>query len=140
MAYREMEEAGGARVGTIVGGKFALITQIGAGATGAVFEAEDTFIGRRVALKVLHPHIAENPDTVRLLRREARAAARINHPNVVAVHEVGERRDGSFYLVQELLHGTSLRNQLETRGRYKPMEAIEIVAPVLGALVAVHEV
>jgi eukaryotic-like serine/threonine-protein kinase len=128
------------RPGMIVRGKFALISQIGAGGTGVVFEAEDTWIGRRVALKVLHPHVAADPAAARLIRREARATARIHHPNIVAVHEVGQRTDGSFYVVQELLHGASLRQQLEARGRLRPMEAIEIVLPILGALCAAHDV
>lgn len=140
MSQVERQETSSVHIGTVVGGKFALIAEIGAGATGIVFEAEDTWLGRRVALKVLHPHVAENPDTVRLIRREARAAARINHPNIVAVHEVGQRHDGSYYLVQELLQGVSLREHLTVRGRFKPIDALDVVVPIMGALAAAHEV
>ncbi|MFT3766046.1 MAG: serine/threonine-protein kinase [Minicystis sp.] len=126
------------RPGVVVGGKFVLIRQIGHGAAGAVFEAEDTWIGRRVAIKVLHPHVARHPDVMWRFRREARAAASIEHPNIVSVLEVGQRRDGSFYIVQELLDGISLRLHLEERGRLALMEAMDILVPIMGALVAAH--
>ena len=126
------------RPGMVVGGKFVLIRQIGQGAVGAVFEAEDTWIGRRVALKVLHPHVARHPDVMWRFRREARAAASIEHPNIVSVLEVGQRRDGSFYIVQELLDGISLRQHLEERGRLGTMEALDVMVPIMGALAAAH--
>jgi serine/threonine protein kinase len=126
------------RPGMVVGGKFVLIRQIGQGAVGAVFEAEDTWIGRRVALKVLHPHVARHPDVMWRFRREARAAASIDHPNIVSVLEVGQRRDGTFYIVQELLDGISLRQHLEERGRLSTMEALEILVPIMGALASAH--
>jgi serine/threonine protein kinase len=126
------------RPGVVVGGKFVLLRQIGQGAVGAIFEAEDTWIGRRVALKVLHPHVARHPDVMWRFRREARAAASIEHPNIVSVLEVGQRRDGTYYIVQELLDGISLRRHLEERGQLSPPEALEIMAPIMGALVAAH--
>jgi serine/threonine protein kinase len=122
----------------VVGSKFVLLRQIGQGAVGAIFEAEDTWIGRRVALKVLHPHVARHPDVMWRFRREARAAASIEHPNIVSVLEVGQRRDGSYYIVQELLEGTSLRRHLEERGQLAVDEALEILVPIMGALVAAH--
>src|SRR6202034_4110040 len=115
------------RPGVVVGGKFVLIRQIGQGAVGAIFEAEDTWIGRRVALKVLHPHVARHPDVMWRFRREARAAASIDHPNIVSVLEVGQRRDGSYYIVQELLEGISLRRHLEERGRLSIEEALDVL-------------
>jgi serine/threonine protein kinase len=126
------------RAGVVVGGKFVLIREIGHGAAGAVFEAEDTWIGRRVAIKVLHPHVARHPDVMWRFRREARAAASIEHPNIVSVLEVGQRRDGSFYIVQELLDGMSLRQHIEERGRLPVLEALDILVPLMGALVAAH--
>ncbi len=126
------------RPGVVVGGKFVLIRQIGQGAVGAIFEAEDTWIGRRVALKVLHPHVARHPDVMWRFRREARAAASIEHPNIVSVLEVGQRRDTTYYIVQELLEGISLRRHLEERGRLSVEEALEVLVPIMGALVAAH--
>jgi serine/threonine protein kinase/tetratricopeptide (TPR) repeat protein len=126
------------RPGVVVGGKFVLLRQIGQGAVGAIFEAEDTWIGRRVALKVLHPHVARHPDVMSRFRREARAAASIEHPNIVSVLEVGQRRDGTYYIVQELLDGISLRRHLEERGQLSLEEALDILVPIMGALVAAH--
>jgi eukaryotic-like serine/threonine-protein kinase len=126
------------RPGVVVGGKFVLIRQIGQGAVGAIFEAEDTWIGRRVALKVLHPHVARHPDVMWRFRREARAAASIDHPNIVGVLEVGQRRDGTYYIVQELLDGISLRRHLEEHGRLSVTETLDTLVPIMGALVAAH--
>ena len=135
---RDSPRGASLRPGMVVGGKFVLIRQIGHGAVGAIFEAEDTWIGRRVALKVLHPHVARHPDVMWRFRREARAAASIDHPNIVKVLEVGQRRDGTYYIVQELLDGISLRTHLEQRARVPTMEALDVLVPIMGALVAAH--
>ena len=126
------------RPGMVVGGKFALLRRLGEGGVGVVFEAEDTWIGRRVALKVLHSHLADHADVLARFRREARAAAMTRHPNIVAVYEVGQWRDGSPYIVQELLDGETLREHLMARDRLPPAEAVEILVPIVGALVAAH--
>src|SRR5271165_101663 len=115
------------RAGMVVGGKFALLRRLGEGGVGVVFEAEDTWIGRRVALKVLHSHLVDEEDVIARFRREARAAAMTNHPNIVGVFEVGSWRDGSPYIVQELLHGETVRDRLVRDGRLGATEAIEIV-------------
>ncbi len=126
------------RTGTVVGGKFVLLRRLGEGGVGVVFEAEDTWIGRRVAIKVLHPHLAERSDVLARFRREARAAATIHHPNIVAVFEVGQRHDGSFYIVQELIEGDTLRQHIDEHGRLAPAAALEILVPIMGALSAAH--
>src|SRR3954462_14977715 len=99
----ESIESTALRPGTVVGGKFVLLRRIGEGGVGVVFEAEDTWIGRRVALKVLHSNLSDKEDVLSRFRREARATAMTNHPNIVAVFEVGRWHDGSPYIVQELL-------------------------------------
>jgi serine/threonine protein kinase/tetratricopeptide (TPR) repeat protein len=126
------------RPGVVVGGKFVLLRQIGEGAVGAIFEAEDTWLGRRVALKVLHAHVARHPEVMLRFRREARAAASIDHPNIVDVLEIGQRRDGTFYIVQELLDGCSLRQHIQREGRLPVEETFDILTPIMGALVAAH--
>jgi eukaryotic-like serine/threonine-protein kinase len=126
------------RAGTVVGGKFVLLRRLGEGGVGVVFEAEDTWIGRRVAIKVLHPHLAERSDVLARFRREARAAATIHHPNIVAVFEVGQRHDGSYYIVQELIEGDTLRQHIDEHGRLTPAAALEILVPIMGALSAAH--
>jgi serine/threonine protein kinase len=126
------------RAGTVVGGKFVLLRRIGEGGVGVVFEAEDTWIGRRVAIKVLHAHLAERTEVLARFRREARAAATIHHPNIVAVFEVGQRRDGSFFIVQELIEGDTLRQHIDQHGRLTPAAALEILVPIMGALASAH--
>ena len=126
------------RPGTVVGGKFVLLRRIGEGGVGVVFEAEDTWIGRRVAIKVLHAHLAARTDVLARFRREARAAATIHHPNIVAVFEVGQRHDGSFFIVQELIDGETLREHMDAQGRLTPAAALEILVPIMGALASAH--
>ena len=86
--------------GTVVGGKFTLQRVIALGAMGTVFEARDMFVERQVALKLMHPHLTVDANLVTRFRREAQAAARIQHPNVVIVFEVGKIRDNPFYSSQ----------------------------------------
>jgi eukaryotic-like serine/threonine-protein kinase len=124
--------------GTVIAGKFALLKQIGAGGVGVVFEAEDTMLRRRVALKVLQAEMAGDPDAVRRFQREASAAASIAHPNIVSVYEAGHRQDGSYYIVQELLEGTDLRRQLDAQAKLPIADVLDILVPIMGALVATH--
>ena len=132
------DETTALRPGTVVGGKFVLLRRLGEGGVGVVFEAEDTWIGRRVAIKVLHPHLAARSDVLARFRREARAAATIHHPNIVAVFEVGQRHDGSFFIVQELIDGDTLREHMDKQGRLLPAAALEILVPIMGALASAH--
>jgi eukaryotic-like serine/threonine-protein kinase len=122
----------------IGGGKFVLIREIGRGGMGAVFEAENSSIGRRVAIKVLDPRHAGRPEQIQRFRREARAAARIAHPNIVVVHDVNERSNGSIFIVQELLVGKNLREHLDHRRKLTVSETLDILVPIMHALVVVH--
>jgi len=126
------------RTGIVIGGKFVLLRVIGEGAMSSVYEARDLLIGRHVALKILHPRYATDGEILRRFRREAEATARIRHPNVVMVHEMGQRRDGTFFIVEELLAGENLREYLDARRRLSVDEAIEIILPIMGALTAAH--
>lgn len=126
------------RPGIVVGGKFTLIRLIAQGGYGAVYEAEDNLIRRRVAVKLLHPQVAVMADVARGFIREAQALAKIEHPNVVAVYEMGQRRDGSYFIVQELLSGGNLRQLLEEKRCLHPRETVDILAPIMGALIAAH--
>jgi serine/threonine protein kinase len=126
------------RPGLVVGGKFTLLRLIARGGVGAVYEAEDALICRRVALKLLQSQYAKHPDIVRRFFREAQATAAIDHPHVVTIHEMGSRRDGSFFIVQELLKGANLRELLGERRRLPLEEALQIVLPITDALAAAH--
>lgn len=124
--------------GTVVAEKFALQRVIASGGMGTVFEAWDTYIERKVALKIMHPQYAADPALVARFRREAQAAARIQHPNVVHVLELGRQRDGLVYLVQELLVGDTLRAHLEERSFLPPDDALAIAIPLMNGLAAAH--
>lgn len=126
------------RPGIVVGRKFTLLRLIAQGGYGAVYEAEDNLIHRRVAIKLLHPDVAAMPDVVRRFMREAQVLAKIDHPNVVTIHEMGQRRDGSYFIVQELLSGGTLRELLVEKTRLEPQEAVDLLEPIMGALVAAH--
>jgi serine/threonine protein kinase/tetratricopeptide (TPR) repeat protein len=125
--------------GMQIAGKFTLQRLIGSGSMGSVFEAWDMFVERRVAIKLMHPGYDRDPAMIARFRREAQTTAAIRHPNVVTIHEVGQRRDGTFYMVQELLAGETLRDYLGARGRLSEHEAMTIMVPIMGALAAAHK-
>ncbi|HJM39996.1 MAG TPA: serine/threonine-protein kinase, partial [Planctomycetota bacterium] len=87
-------------------GDFELIRELGSGGMGTVWEAVQTSLGRRVALKILAPHISMSPTSLQRFQREAEAGARLTHPNIVAVHSVGEA-EGTHFIAQELVEGGS---------------------------------
>ncbi len=126
------------RLGTLVAGRYRLLSILGRGGTGVVFEASHTWTGRRVAVKLLKPEYARDLGLVRRFLQEARAAAGIEHPNVVSVLDMGNETDGTVYLVLELLEGESLGKRLE-RGRLDPAEALRVLVPVMDALVVAHD-
>ncbi|MBK8255082.1 MAG: serine/threonine protein kinase [Polyangiaceae bacterium] len=124
--------------GIVVGGKFTLLRLIAQGGVGSVYEAEDALIGRKVALKLLHPHYSRHAEITRRFLREAQATASIDHPNVVTVLEMGIQADGTLFIVQELLRGESLRQRLANVGRIGADEALQIALPIADALAAAH--
>ena len=118
------------------GGRYCLVGRIGVGGMGEVWEADDTVLGRRVALKVLVQELADDSRATRRFVREARATAKLTHPNVTRVYDFG--RDGGVpYLVMELLEGDTLADRL-AGGPLPPAEAARIGAAVADALDAAH--
>jgi eukaryotic-like serine/threonine-protein kinase len=118
-------------------GRYRLVRRIAAGGMGEVWEADDTVLGRRVALKVLVAELAADKRATRRFVREARATARLTHPNVARVYDFG--RDGGVpFLVMELLQGETLADRLAA-GPLPPAEAARIAASVADALDAAHQ-
>jgi eukaryotic-like serine/threonine-protein kinase len=117
-------------------GRYRLVRRIGGGGMGEVWEADDIVLGRRVALKVLVQELADDARATKRFVREARATAKITHPNVTRVYDFG--RDGGLpYLVMELLEGDTLADRL-AGGPLPPAEAARIGAAVADALDAAH--
>ncbi|QGV82310.1 serine/threonine-protein kinase [Streptomyces ficellus] len=130
-----------AGAGRLVGGRYRLLERLGAGGMGTVWRARDEVVDRDVALKEPrvpdHFTAAERHTAYQRMQREARAAARIDHPSVVAIHDVVTEGD-SPWIVMELLRGKSLAELLD-EGTLSPQEAARIGLAVLGALTAAHE-
>src|SRR5688572_18881265 len=101
------------RLGQTISGRYLIRELIGEGGMGAVYLAEHTHMRKRVALKLLHAEMNDNEEVLARFRREAEAAARIEHPNVVAATDFGQLEDGSFFLVLEYVQGTCLRDALK---------------------------
>jgi serine/threonine-protein kinase len=126
-------------LGQIYADKYRIVRLLGEGAMGAVYEAENTRIRRRVAIKILHPQIAQKADTLRRFEREAQAAGRIGSQHIVEVLDLGELADGSRFMVLEYLEGTTLDQRIRSRGRLTPEEATPIVCQLLEGLGAAHK-
>ncbi|MCA1839534.1 MAG: PASTA domain-containing protein [Actinomycetota bacterium] len=120
-----------------IAGRYQVIQRIGSGGMGEVYKARDQVLGRTVALKILPHDIAQRPGAVDRFRTEAQAAARINHRNVVQVHDWGET-DDTYFMVMEYVRGRNLREILATRGPLAARQACEIVMQVLDGLEAAH--
>lgn len=124
-------------VGREFEGRYLIEKRIARGGMATVYRAVDTRLDRAVAIKVMHPSLAEDDAFVQRFQREARAAAALTHPNVVAVHDQGER-DGLPYLVMEFVAGRTLRDVLTQHGRLSAAQSLAILEPVLDALAAAH--
>jgi serine/threonine-protein kinase len=105
---------------------------------GDVFEAEDELLGRRVAVKLLHEHFARDEAFVSRFRREAQAAANLNHPNIVSIYDWGQYGD-TYYMVMELIDGRTLREIRRSAGALLPRRAAEIAAETAAALTVAHD-
>ncbi len=124
--------------GTIVDGRYRIVELIGEGGMGKVFLAEHVEIGKRVALKVLHQSYSRMPDLVERFRREARAASKIGHPNIVDVTDSGSTDDGAAYFVMEYLEGVELGSVIEREGALDVARALRIGTQICRALAAAH--
>src|SRR5438445_2868091 len=109
---------------TTVDGRYQVIARVASGGMGEVFRARDGVLAREVAIKVLHQSLAADPAFIERFRREARAAANLSHPNIVAVHDWGER-GGTSFMVMEYVHGPNLRDLLTAHHALQPQQALE---------------
>ncbi len=136
-ALKEMTEH---RKQSLVGqqlGSYKILSSLGAGGMGEVYLAQDSRLGRKIALKILPTQFTQDKDRVRRFEREARAASALNHPNILTIHEIGQA-DGTTFIATEFIDGQTLRQRMQ-RGRQELSEMLEIGIQIASALAAAHE-
>ena len=124
-------------VGRVLDGRYRIESFLARGGMATIYRGADLRLDRTVAIKVMHPTFATDPGFVDRFEREARAAARLNSPYAVAVHDQGNDA-GVTYLVMEYVPGHTVRDVLRTHGALPPAQALAIIDPVLQALAAAH--
>src|SRR5215212_9346124 len=118
-------------------GRYQIIERIGRGAMGLVYRARDDAMGREVALKVLTADIEDDPDIRTRFLREAEAAARLSHPNIITIFDVGEDAE-RFFIVMELLRGATLKDFLKQHDAAPIERKIDLMAQLTAGLGAAH--
>ena len=118
-------------------GKYQISEEIGRGGMGAVYKGYDPLLDRTVAVKILAPHLVWEQAFLERFLREARAAARLQHPNIIPVHDVGQEGD-NYYFVMAYLPGPSLKQLIAQKGRLAPAEALSILRQLASALDYAH--
>jgi serine/threonine-protein kinase len=118
-------------------GPYQVLSLLGAGGMGEVYLADDSRLGRKVALKLLPSRYTQEAERMRRFDREARATSALNHPNILTIHEIGQV-DETHYLVTEYVDGQTLRQRMKT-ARLKLDEAVDVAVQIAGALAAAHE-
>jgi serine/threonine-protein kinase len=127
-----------ARIGAVVD-RYTIVRLLGHGGMGAVYEARHATLARRVAIKFLLPELAANPDVLRRFENEAKAAGGLEHPNLVAVTDLGSAADGSPYLVMEFLEGQDCAALLARQGALPVARAVNIVVQACRGLALAHQ-
>jgi beta-lactam-binding protein with PASTA domain/serine/threonine protein kinase len=122
----------------VLQGRYQITGHLARGGMGDVFAAEDISLGRRVAVKILHPQFASDEAFVSRFRREAQNAAGLNHPNIVSIYDFGNHED-TYFMVMELIQGRTLRDIRRSEGMLLPRRAAEIAAETAAALTVAHQ-
>ena len=122
----------------ILDGQFQILQKIGSGGMGSVYKALQRDMNRMVAVKILHPKLANRKDLVSRFRREARAMSHLTHPNTVKVFLYGELEDGSLYIIMEYLDGKNLNQTVRSEGPMHVERALPILIQACGALDEAH--
>ncbi|MBZ5598807.1 MAG: protein kinase [Acidobacteriia bacterium] len=123
----------------LLGGRYQLERRLGRGGMGTVYEASDTALERRVAVKVIREDLVGSADAAERFRREARVAASFSHPNVVTVHDFGVVSNTRAFLVMELLEGRTVREELWGKRRFSTARVLAVVRDACSALQAAHQ-
>ena len=120
-------------------GNYNITAKLGEGGMGMVFLAEHPVIGRKAALKAIHPHLARSVDTVARFVNEAKAINQIEHEHIVNITDFGNTAAGDFYFIMEHLEGEMLSDAIGRKGGFPPARALNIAAQIADALQASHE-
>ena len=128
--------------GQLIDNRYELIRIIANGGMGTIYEGLDTRLDRKVAVKIMHPHLAQDEEFISRFIREAKAAASLSHPNIVNVMDQGWNQSGipAVFLVMELVEGKTLRELIAEKGSFTSNETINYLAPVVSALSAAHQI
>ena len=128
--------------GEVIDGRYKLNRIVASGGMATIYAALDLRLDRQVAVKIMHPHLAQDEKFVERFIREAKAAASLSHPNIVAVLDQGWNQGGTpcVFIVMELVEGATLRDYLHEQGRIPPERAIPLIIPVASALAAAHKI
>ncbi|MDQ4052873.1 MAG: protein kinase, partial [Actinomycetota bacterium] len=124
-------------IGRVLEGRYAISGRIARGGMASVYEATDIRLDRTVAIKVMHAGLGDDNEFAARFVREARAAARLSHPNVVAVYDQGDDA-GTVFLAMELISGHTLRDTIVKESPMSPAKALVLLEPVLSALASAH--
>ncbi|MHB1415422.1 MAG: protein kinase domain-containing protein [Chloroflexota bacterium] len=124
--------------GLLLNNRYRLLAPLGAGGMATVYRGEDTLLGRPVAVKVLHDHLAHDKAFLARFHEEARAAASLSHPHIVGIFDVGEDA-GRHYIVMEYVDGPTLKDLITQQGLFPVARTVEIAAQVLSALDLAHQ-
>src|SRR5215469_9844684 len=125
-------------IGRVLPGGYRVTHLVGVGGMGRVYCAEQVALGRTVAVKVVHPHLADDELTVARFLNEARAASRLSHPNSVAIFDFGRTDNGHPYIVMEYLRGRDLGRVAQTEGPLPLRRVVDVLRQTLGALEEAH--
>ncbi len=120
------------------GGRYQIVGELGRGGMGIVYKVQDTALDRLVAFKVLPQALTENEQAVTNFVREAQAAAKLNHPNIVTVYDTGEQ-NGRYYIAMEYVEGTTIKEILKRRGPISPSGILHVLMQIAEALAYAHE-
>src|SRR3984893_1517479 len=123
--------------GRVFSSRYEIQREVAQGGMAEVYLARDRLLDRPVALKALFPEYAREPSFVERFRREAQAAANLNHPNIVAIYDWGQE-SGTYFIVMEYVEGRSLRELIHTEGTIEPGQAADIAAEIASALAFAH--
>jgi serine/threonine-protein kinase len=125
-------------IGRTLPGGYVILELVGVGGMGRVYRAEQTTLGRTVAVKIIHPHLVGEENAAARFITEARAASRLNHPNSVGIIDFGKTDDGQLYLVMEFLRGRDLARILSEEGPLSLRRIVDVVRQALAALAEAH--